>query len=253
MKIILIRHGDPDYEKDSLTEKGWREAECLADMLCRQDTNDPHCLKNTADTYFYMSPLGRAMNTAKATMERLGRKAEVLPWLREFDAPIWRPDDKTKMRITWDWLPQDWANEAIFYDRDHWHESEYLAPYKVWDEYHWVTSEFDALLAKHGYRREGDLYMAERSNHDTIVLFCHFGCGAVLLSHLMGVSPMVFWHHFCAAPSSVTTLVTEERREGVALFRMSAYGETTHLYVGGEQPAFAARFCECYEDETRHD
>ena len=26
MRIIFIRHGDPDYEKDSLTEKGWREA-----------------------------------------------------------------------------------------------------------------------------------------------------------------------------------------------------------------------------------
>ncbi|MCI5729625.1 MAG: histidine phosphatase family protein, partial [Clostridia bacterium] len=25
MKLIIIRHGDPDYEKDSLTEKGWRE------------------------------------------------------------------------------------------------------------------------------------------------------------------------------------------------------------------------------------
>ena len=30
MKILLIRHGDPDYEKDSLTEKGWHEAELLA-------------------------------------------------------------------------------------------------------------------------------------------------------------------------------------------------------------------------------
>ena len=26
MKIIFIRHGEPNYEIDSLTEKGWREA-----------------------------------------------------------------------------------------------------------------------------------------------------------------------------------------------------------------------------------
>ena len=25
MRILIIRHGDPDYEHDSLTEKGWRE------------------------------------------------------------------------------------------------------------------------------------------------------------------------------------------------------------------------------------
>ena len=26
MKLLFIRHGDPDYEIDSLTEKGWKEA-----------------------------------------------------------------------------------------------------------------------------------------------------------------------------------------------------------------------------------
>ena len=33
MRILIIRHGDPDYEHDSLTEKGWREAALLADKL----------------------------------------------------------------------------------------------------------------------------------------------------------------------------------------------------------------------------
>ena len=26
MRLIFIRHAEPDYEHDSLTEKGWREA-----------------------------------------------------------------------------------------------------------------------------------------------------------------------------------------------------------------------------------
>ena len=30
MKIIFIRHGDPDYVNDTLTEKGMREAKLLA-------------------------------------------------------------------------------------------------------------------------------------------------------------------------------------------------------------------------------
>jgi probable phosphoglycerate mutase len=116
-----------------------------------------------------------------------------------------------------------------------------------------VTEQFDALLAKHGYVREGGYYRAERSNHETIALFCHFGCEGVLLSHLLNVSPMPIWHGTCAQPSSVTTLVTEERREGIASFRMLSFGEITHLYMNNEPPAFAARFCECYEDDTRHD
>ena len=30
MRLIFIRHGDPDYVHDTLTEKGKREAELLA-------------------------------------------------------------------------------------------------------------------------------------------------------------------------------------------------------------------------------
>ena len=27
MKLVIVRHGDPDYSIDSLTEKGWKEVE----------------------------------------------------------------------------------------------------------------------------------------------------------------------------------------------------------------------------------
>ena len=48
--------------------------------------------------------------------------------------------------------------------------------------------------------------------------------------------------------------LTEERRKGIASFRMLSFGDLSHLYVHGEVPAFAARFCEVYENENeRHD
>lgn len=242
MKLLIIRHADPDYEHDSLTEKGWREAEYLSEMLSRQQID-----------HFYMSPYGRAQDTASLTLKKMGRTAEVMPWLKEFDVFINRPDDHTRKRIPWDWLPQDWTLEPRHYDRDHWYETDIMQEGKVGEHYREVTDQFDALLAKHGYVREGGYYRAERSNHETIALFCHFGCEGVLLSHLLNVSPMPIWHGTCAQPSSVTTLVTEERREGIASFRMLSFGEITHLYTNNEPPAFAARFCECYEDDTRHD
>ena len=67
------------------------------------------------------------------------------------------------------------------------------------------------------------------------------------------MSPMVLWHNLCAAPSSVTTLTSEERRKGIAGFRMNSYGDISHLYAHDEPPAFAARFCECYDNDERHD
>ena len=52
----------------------------------------------------------------------------------------------------------------------------------------------------------------------------------------------------------MTTLVTEERRAGIALFRMTAFGDISHLNMNGEEPSFQARFCETYDSETeRHD
>ena len=36
MRILLIRHGDPDYEIDGLTEKGKREVALLAKKLAKE-------------------------------------------------------------------------------------------------------------------------------------------------------------------------------------------------------------------------
>ena len=66
MKLLIVRHGDPDYSIDSLTPKGWREAELLKDRLTKLDV-----------AAFYCSPLGRAKDTSKATLNALGRKAEI--------------------------------------------------------------------------------------------------------------------------------------------------------------------------------
>ena len=112
MKLLIVRHGDPDYSIDSLTETGWIEAELLSDRLCKLDVKA-----------FYCSPKGRARDTAKATLEKLGRQAEILPWLREFSPQVLRPG-KDKPGVAWDWLPQDWAADKRFYDREHWWEND---------------------------------------------------------------------------------------------------------------------------------
>ena len=35
MRLLIIRHGDPDYARDNLTEKGKREAKLLSEMLAK--------------------------------------------------------------------------------------------------------------------------------------------------------------------------------------------------------------------------
>lgn len=243
MRIMIVRHAEPDYSIDSLTEKGWREAEYLSERLKTMDVKA-----------FYVSPLGRAKDTASCTLKKINREAEECQWLREFDAPIQRPDVTEKKKNTWDWLPQDWTKEPRYFSVDQWYETEIMQEGQVKEEYDRVTGQLDLLLERHGYRREGRFYRAVEPNEDTIVLFCHFGITCVLLSHLLNISPMQLWHGTCAAPSSVTTVVTEERREGIAYFRMGSFGDISHLYAQGEKPSFAARFCEMYSRaDQRHD
>ena len=63
---------------------------------------------------FFVSPLGRARDTASCTLKKLNREAVVCPWLREFQPRIHRPDVTDKKMITWDWLPQDWTRVPEF-------------------------------------------------------------------------------------------------------------------------------------------
>lgn len=238
MKLLFVRHGDPDYSIDSLTEKGKREVEYLSERL----------VKIPAAAYF-CSPLGRAKDTARPTLEKLGRTATECRWLREFEGRIERPDRTRENFLCWDWLPQDWTRDPKLFSHREWLQNEVMAAGNIAEEYRWVIENFDELLSRWGYHRDGELYRAEQGNNDTLVFFCHFGVECVLLSHLLNVSPMILWHGFVAAPSSVTTVITEERRKGTVSFRVNAFGDISHLYAHGEPPAFAARFSECYENE----
>ncbi len=242
MKLLIVRHADPDYAADSLTPTGWEEAELLSRRLSRLDVKA-----------FYISPLGRARDTASLTLEKMHRQGEICPWLREFE-PLVCHSGMTRPGVAWDWLPDEWTAEPKYFDRLAWADTDIFRQAGIPEAARWVWSELDALLARHGYVREREYYRAESPNEDTLVFFSHFGAQCMLLAHLLNVSPMVLWHGFCTPPSAVTTVVTEERRPGVASFRVGSMGDISPLYAAGREPSFSARFCEVYTNwEQRHD
>lgn len=238
MKIVICRHGDPDYSIDSLTEQGRKEAELLSDRIAKLDVKA-----------FYVSPLGRAKDTAGYTLKKMNRSAVELPWLHEFKGVILSGG---KLQSCWDRKPSYWTKIDKYYSYDEWTDTPLMKFSNVKAEYKKVANGIDTLLSQHGYVHNKRHFDVVDSNHDTIVLFCHFGVEAVILSHILGASPMPFWHNFVALPTAVTTLVSEEREKGIATFRCIEFGSLSHLYAAGEEPSFAARFCECYDDDTRH-
>ena len=84
MEIILVRHGQPDWEpgglavdNPELTPLGHAQARCVARAL--------------ADEHFdaiYVSPLLRAVQTAEPLLKERGEPLRTFPWLREMGMPV---------------------------------------------------------------------------------------------------------------------------------------------------------------------
>ena len=223
MKILIVRHGDPYYPTDSLTEKGFREAELLKDRLVKEKIDA-----------FYCSPLGRAQRTAEPTLKALGVEAETLYWLREFDAQIISPFTGNK-RVAWDYPPYMWCKDMRNYHLTDWENSDLVQLSDAPAVFRETAEGVDKLLSRYGWHREGMLY---RGGEDkTIALICHFGLGITILAYLLGISPIIAQNNFFMAPTSVTTLVTETDSQGYSHFRATGVGDISHLYVAGEAPS----------------
>ena len=205
MKITIVRHGDPDYETDSLTPKGKEQAELLAEVLSKRHFDE-----------IFLSPLGRAQETAAPYIYKDNRKALTLSWLQE--AP-W----------VWDRDPS-WTKNPLCYDPEKWMDAPEMG---VSPEnkaiYQDIESSFYAFLEERGYTREGAYFKTDGSKNERSVLFiCHLGLGSFLLSRLIHVSPALMWQNFFMPTSSIATAQTEEAIPGKAIWRIREFGALPH-------------------------
>ena len=293
MRLLFVRHGDPDYKKDCLNEIGVREARALAAL-------GPQIGWGTC----FVSPLGRAQETAAIVLGRavpgahgvaaavgctdlsmrdtgsnaLGADAsgagllKTLDWLQEFPAQVdpgaaellqdafyfkKNADGSPKNRVVWDMYPAYYHEHPAYSDYNEWRTTPVALHSDAVSVYDRIIRSFDEFLAERGYVREGRHYRVERENTETITFFCHFGVSCVLLSRLWNVSPFVPLQSLCMPTSSVTELYTEERQKGIAHFRTTRIGDTTHLTMAGLKPErlpHSALFAEVYSDfSQRHD
>ena len=221
MRILIIRHAEPDYEHNTLTEKGFREAEILSGRL-----------GGLPIARVYSSPLRRAVLTAEPTARRLGREIEVLDWLQEFGGKIL--DEDGRERIPWNLPPRLWESRARLFDAHTWLQDELMRTADVPEAFARVEAGFMSLLESHGYHRSGMVFTCEENRDETIAIFCHFGLGMLLVSLLSGISPVLLWQSMFLPTSSVSAFVTEERVRGEVTFKCVQLGDTSHLFARGE-------------------
>lgn len=232
MKIIIIRHAEPDYPNNSLTKKGFLEAKYLGEYY-----------KDFHYDYLYSSPLPRAYLTAKAFAHK-EEDIVVKKWLEEFWHPITINGDPT--RHNWDFYPRETTEYPEIY-KDEFLTSEIGKSANLKELYEEVIKSFDELLEKHGYKRENSYYRTLRPNKETIVIVCHLGMMSLLMSRLCHIPYTTIAQHFFVAPSGVTTFVSEEREQGIAQFRCREFGNLDHLRRKNEPHSKFGSFAETFD------
>ncbi len=177
MRIILVRHGDPNYEKDCLTELGHKQAKVAAQRLLKEGIDE-----------VYSSPHGRAKQTAGYFLEASGIKdCQILDFIREIRFGTeeelynnkWNPwlGVQALIREGKDLQSADWREYPVFKDN--------LATVDA-DK---IGDETDKWLAGLGYVREGLYYRNTSSagggKEKTIAIFCHGGACAAFLARVL--------------------------------------------------------------------
>ncbi len=251
MRLYIIRHADPDYPNNTITEAGHAEARALAQRLAGEGL-----------TRLYSSPLGRAQDTAAYTAEVTGLQVGIEPWTREL-AALRMPAGPLQGGMLWDahgHLLRAQREDALaerLEQLDIVRQTRLAAaraaaaadsdgsqspsgdnnrpdPARV-DRYgevvEAVRSESDAFLARHGYDRAGTSYRVVRPNRERIAVFCHGGLGLTWLAHLLAIPMPLMWAGFWLPPSSVTTVLMDEREDDLATPRCLGVGDVSHLYA----------------------
>lgn len=181
MRIVLIRHGDPNYEKDCLTELGHKQAAVAAQRLLKEGIDE-----------IYSSPLGRARQTAGYFSQASGIKdIKILDFIEEirFGTEEHLYDNK------WNpWLGvQALVREGKDLQTPAWREYPVFKDNLATVDADKIGAETDKWLAGLGYVREGLYYRCTKASgsedqngkEKTIAIFCHGGASAAFLARVL--------------------------------------------------------------------
>ena len=221
MRIIFVRHGEPDYQRDCLTETGRAQAAAAAERLAGEGIVE-----------IYASPCGRARQTADFTARRLELPVVELPYLHEIS---WGGPGIPEAGHPWtlgDWLI---AREDFDFRANDWREHPYFRENVATTYFADISARFDAFLAAKGYRREGTRYRCAEGSDRTIAVFSHGGSGACVLSHML---LLPFPYVASVMPYDFTSIIilSLENTPGECVFpRIELFNDCAHIHGGGQR------------------
>ncbi len=222
MKIILVRHGHPNYIDDCLTELGHEQAKKAALRL-----------KNEGIEKIYSSTCGRAYETALHTAEILSQDVTGLDFMREIKwgaAPgcevyaDGHPWDTSLYAISkgFSLMDESWTAQPPFCGNI------------VFGELDRVAAQADEWLEALGYTREGANYRVTGDDTDkTIALFSHGGSSSALLSHLLNLPFFYLCRAICPDFTAITVLSLSNEKGKLTAPMIELANDSRHIHSTG--------------------
>lgn len=226
MLLFYIRHGDPIYSPDSLTELGHKQAKALTLRL-----------KNAGIEEIYSSSSTRAVQTATPTAEMLGLPIKKLDWCHENLA--WKDfsreiDGKRKWCFA-DEETVDLFNSPEVRALDHeWYNHPAFEGRSYREGYLRIQRETDAFIESLGYRHRPELngYTPINPSGRRVALFAHEGFGKLFLSALLDIPYPLYCTRYAISHTSMTVIYFPDNREIVYPHVLQHAGDS-HLFAAG--------------------
>lgn len=222
MRIIFVRHGEPDYVRDCLTDEGRLQAAAAAERLAGEGICE-----------IYASPCGRAAETASYTASRLGMPVTILDYMHEI---AWGGPGIPCSGHPWT-LGDLMLAEGFDFRSGDWQAHPYFDGNAAAECYREIASKFDGFMAAHGYRHEGRRFLCQGGTDRTIALFSHGGSGACVLAHLLNLP---FPYVASVLPYDFTSIIILNFpvNEGAYVFpRVELFNDCAHIRRSADGPS----------------
>ncbi|MBO5767405.1 MAG: histidine phosphatase family protein [Clostridia bacterium] len=223
MLLYVIRHGDPIYSPDSLTEKGKRQALAVGKRLAMHGIDK-----------IFSSTSGRAQDTARPTCELTGKQALLCDWMNESHAArdFMFKDPENDNRSSWSFgieAARFRTEEAVALGKQ-WYEAFPFNLCNAKEGFERIGRESDAFLEALGYKHEGMRYKILNHTEERVAVFCHYGFGMTWLAYMLDIPPVYFWSVFDINHTGVTVLDFRKSESGYTVPRVLAFSDVSHLY-----------------------
>ena len=223
MLLYIVRHGDPVYETDSLTERGRLQAEAVG--------------KRIADSKIdriFSSPMGRARETAAPACRLLGLECNIENWAHEIEDERLTPfPDGIMKSVTYVQNTYFRRNGNMDLGYDKAFECEGFNQTQMKKAVSYIEEGGRDFLERLGYKEENGIYRILKPNDEKVALFCHAAFSRAWLSVLLHIPINIMWSSFSYTHTGVTVLEFKNNKDGYTAPQCLCFSDMSHLYASG--------------------